>query len=165
MERGCALLSAADTHTSCVCDDSHYNATRVAFLSGLTMCVFGIFWGGFVFTRLAAAPFQNWCAHVQSLTHFGAVACAHPDYVRIPRVRKNHFRHCVPRFWCAPEGAEFHRQGFDAIERATVNDACQEVASKDLGEACTAIDVNNTGMPRLLKGFGVSQCAAWGSHF
>ena len=129
----------------------------------------GSFGGGFVFTRLAAAPFQNWCAHVQSLTidavHFGAVACAHPDYVRIPRVRKNHFRHCVPRFWCAPEGAEFHRQGFDAIERATVNDACQEVASKDLGEACTAIDVNNTGMPRLLKGFGVSQCAAWGSHF
>ena len=77
----------------------------------------------------------------------------------------NNALNCEPRFWCAPEGVEFDRQSFDDVERATVNDACQEVASTDLGEACTAMDVNSTGMPRLLKGFGVSQCVAGGSQF
>ena len=34
------------------------------------------------------------------------------------------------------------------------------VQADDLGKSCTSIDVNNTGLPVLLKGFGVSNAAA-----
>ena len=53
-------------------------------------------------------------------------------------------------------------RSFDDIASEAAMNPCQVVQADDLGKACTSIDVNNsrTGLPVLLKGFGVSNTAA-----
>ena len=51
-------------------------------------------------------------------------------------------------------------RSFDDIASEAAMNPCQVVQADDLGTACTSIDVNNTGLPVLLKGFGVSKKAA-----
>ena len=53
-------------------------------------------------------------------------------------------------------------RSFDDIASEAAMNPCQVVQADDLGTACTSIDVNNsrTGLPVLLKGFGVSNTAA-----